>query len=505
MVFTLVASACGSSEVSTDSTGSTLPIDVAVDSATTGTVGPPEPHEGDPTVSLEWTEAGLSGERFIEELIATDQGFIVYRFFDGPQAWVSEDGIVWTEADLDFGTANEAELDEVAIGGPGYLALGGTSDHDDVLLTSEDGLTWRQQDLDLEKVEVTGYEFAGLESVVAGPDGLVIQGSLTRIGVDEHRFVVWASTDGTTWDLVEDPFGPGAYVWDILPTEDGFVTYGYVEGLDGGDRIWWSSDGRSWEGSSPDFISDGFLVEPGLVRWSDKILAAIQTEDGIKLWTSTDGRTWEQLPASPTLERTDEYEIGLTEVAAGPFGIVLTAELEPPRQPLPLVVIEKDDLVLTVELEGGRVTVFDGPNGSVMFEVRLEDEDVVVIDEDDGSITIVSPDTGENLTSFTFEEFGEAQNKAFERAGIDDPGSEEPQLIPVLFFSPDGERWRSVEIEEITGSAEFPRGTVVGDDAVILRFDNSTENEGEFEDDSETDIFLDVPELLWVGRLADGQ
>ena len=523
MAFTLAVSACTSGEVITDTTGSTVPTDQVVSTPTTGVVSTPEPPTEDTAVVLEWTEAGLSGETFFDQLLATDHGFIAYRFAHGAQAWFSEDGIDWTERDLVLeGAAEDPHLSEITAGTSGYFAIGSDSDFEEVnkMWTSADGFTWSQQELDLEYPELDGWESAGPESVVNGPTGFVIQGSMNRQGVDEHRFVVWTSADGSTWNLVADPFGPGAYVREILPTSTGYVTSGFVEGADdAGDRFWWSPDGASWKESSPDFISDAYLPPVrALAHWDDKVVTAVGTEDGIRLWTSADGDTWEPLPASPSLDHTDQFHIVVIEIAAGPLGIVLLAELEPPRQALPPVTIERDGLTLTFELETGRVVVVDQATGTVLFEASLEDEDTLIIDDEDGSITVVHPDTGETLTTFTFEEFGEAQEKAFEEAGFEGPESGEPQLTSVLFFSPDGQRWTSLVLEETFGSSDFPyspSGVVVGDEAVILHwssFDSFQVVDGpeeEFEDapveEFEEDPEEDPPAVIWVGRLTDGQ
>ena len=118
---------------------------------------------------------------------------------------------------------------------------------------------------------------------------------------------MWTSAEGATWNLVADPFEASAYIREILPTGTGYVTSGYVKGADdGGDRFWWSTDGRSWEVSTPDFISDGPLPLGGEVaQWDDKVVTAVGTEDGVRLWTSADGDTWDQLPASSSLDHTD--------------------------------------------------------------------------------------------------------------------------------------------------------------------------------------------------------
>ena len=516
LAFVLAASACGGDETSTapggspapsTTTGATDSSDVAADPPiSTDPVGTPEtpkPPEGDPTVALEWTQAGLSGETFVDQVLVTDQGFVAHRLdLDDPQAWVSGDGVDWTPTDLVFEGATEefGGLYEITAGGPGYVALGSTlGDSEQSIWTSDDGFTWNRHALDLEYPDLGVFASVVLESLVGGPAGLVLLGRMDRAegGPDEHRFFVWTSVDGSAWNLVDDAFPDGAYVGEILPTTNAFVTQGFVDREDNDEGMWWSADGRSWEASNTDSIE--LALNGGLAVWGDKILAVGETDDGTRLWTSTDGRTWEQLPPSPTLDHTDQVNISVDQVAAGPYGIVLLGELARAPQPLPQVVIEKDDLILTADPETNGVTVTDASTGNVLLDTNLFDPDFVIIDEDDGSVTFLDPDTGEVLITITSEEFNEALDKAMQAAGIDPEFGEEQLTTTVIWFSPDGQRWTSIGIEEVFGTDDFPSEVVVGNDAVLLRFSGWS-----FEIDDDAEVFgEDPPDVIWVGRLTD--
>jgi hypothetical protein len=238
--------------------------------------------------------------------------------------------------------------------------------------------------------------------------------------------------------------------------------------------------------------------------WGDQILAVVNTAEGVRLWASTDGRDWEPLAASPVLSHSDQYDVRAVDAAAGPLGIAVTAELFPPRRPIPPVTLEKGDVAVTIDLDSSHFLVADTATGALLFETDLGDEDVVVIDEEAGNITILHPETGDEVTSFTFDEFEKARMKAFDEAGFEGPEDGESRATPVLFFSPDGERWSSVRTEEIVGSDHFPSGVIVGDDAVIV----SWYDPSEYEDDSEeapADIGDDLPGIVWVGRLVGVQ
>lgn len=513
MTLILTATACTTGSAPTGASGTTTTRQAAVDTPTTDAVGTPQPSSGDHPVALEWTEADLSGTTFIDQLLVTDRGFIVYRLDEDPQAWLSENGITWTEVDLDFGTANEVDLSDITAGVPGYLALESTADTDQVLWTSKDGLEWESSPLDL---KIPAGDFEGFHQVIAFEEGLLLEGSfLERYGDDEpeghgHSAVLAYSENGINWVVLPDNetlFGPGAQVSYITSTGRGVVATGYAEGSDrDGERFWWSSDGRSWEESPADFLNEsGFSVESGIVRWGDQILSVVNTAEGVRLWTSTEGRDWEQLPASPALDHTDEFDFEVVQVAAGPLGIVLLGQLVPPRQPLPPVIIEKDGLMLTFELETGRVIVVDQVTGNLLFETDFfDDEDAVVIDEKDGTVTIFDPATEEELTSFTFDEFEQARLEAFEEAGIEDPGDGEPQSVPVLLFSPDGRRWSSVRTEAIFGYEDLPIDMKVGNDAVILRWPNPSDSQADTEEEP-AEIDDDLPDIIWVGQLTEGQ
>jgi hypothetical protein len=138
--------------------------------------------------------------------------------------------------------------------------------------------------------------------------------------------------------------------------------------------------------------------------------------------------------------------IWTTQISAGPYGIVLTGELARAPQAEPPIVSEEDDVILTLDFgsESGRVTVTDRSTGTLLIDAVviqvLEGEvENVAFSADFSSITVVHPDTGEQ-TTFAEEDFEQARIKANEAAGIE-PGSEREALtIPVIWFSPDGQR-----------------------------------------------------------------
>jgi hypothetical protein len=212
--------------------------------------------------------------------------------------------------------------------------------------------------------------------------------------------------------------------------------------------------------------------------------------------------------------------VSLDQISAGPLGIVLAGEITQESQGEPPLVMEKDDIVLTLDFgsDSGRITVTDRSTGTVLIDADaisvVEGEvDGVAFSEDFSTITVTHPDTGEQ-TTFTEQEMEEGRIAANEAAGIQpDSEGEEPMTTWVIWFSPDGLRWTSIDVEETFGASNLPdpeNGVVVGNDAVILRWldfpEDTDESGGDTTDTTglggEASHGVDV---IWVGTLAVGQ
>lgn len=500
----VTTAACGSGTGTTTETVAT-PQDVAPEESTReDPAEPAEPPSGDTDVALVWNESELSGNTYVDDVIATPDGFIAYRADESARAWVSRDGVTWSEADLDFGTANEPQFRNVTSGEAGYLALGSTANSERVLWVSEDGLRWEPYPVDVETPE---GDFEGFSEVVSFDGGLLLRGSLLVRDGDEihsHGVVLAYSEDGVSWEILPDHdtlFGPAAQVGEIVGSGQGLVATGWVESDNGGERIWFSPDGRTWEESPADFLNDpGFYIGSGTVRWGDSVLVVGQSHAGVSIHTTVNGRDWEELASNPLLENTEELVVYAHQVAAGPYGIAIIGQYEPAFQDPPPVTIEKEGFAITVDVMSGGIAVSELATGTLISESNIEDETVVTIDEEKGTVTVLNPKSGEEITSFTFEEFEEAQSKAFEDAGFEDPSYSEPEP-PVLFFSPDGQSWSSVSVAEINPSSDFPSAVIVGDDALIVRFPEQPDHE-EYLEEEPADLYGDNPDFIWVGRIG---
>jgi hypothetical protein len=155
-----------------------------------------------------------------------------------------------------LGGEGAQRVHDVTAGGPGLVAVGGTTldlgdgadDREAEVWTSADGNVW-------ERVDTTGSGFSGegnqLANVVrAGPKGLIAAGYDT---LDDHDAAVWTSADGMTWSQVgdRDVLG-GPYdqqIHGLTLVGSGWVAAGWThpEEKDKNAAIWVSEDGMTWE------------------------------------------------------------------------------------------------------------------------------------------------------------------------------------------------------------------------------------------------------------------
>lgn len=510
----LGAAACGGD--SAPSATTLPPVEASNPSSPTTQEPGPEPtagdrplvSQGDSAIRFEWVQ--LSDTRIGDQVFALGDGFVGYEFPLATETVVSNDGLEWTPAEISLGSPGVGvDPTYISRGGPGYFGFGMA--FDDHVLVSRDGLTWDLYDhLNLQIPDLGLFDVAEVESLVVGAASMVLVGRMDRSTPDEHSFFAWTSPDGVAWRLVDDAFGLG-WVNTILPIGNGFVAHGFVEGEDGGGRIWTSADGRVWEEHSDtlDDESHGIVGHQSLAIWDDRVVAVDRSDSEMRLWASSDGRTWELLPAGLTVDD-PRYDLRVGGVWAGPLGVMVGAEVAAPPPTPPPVVLEKGGIVLRVDYESATLVVTDAGSGATLIEVSLAEffegnsVDGVDIDDDKGTITITHPATGER-TTITGEEFEEAATKALEEAGFDPEEFGEPKTTRVLWFSPDGSHWTTIDIEETFGRDDFPGDVIVGTDAVILRWEDHPdfmEFEGELGEQAPP-VLEDEPEhIVWVGTLA---
>jgi hypothetical protein len=227
---------------------------------------------------------------------------------DGPQVWISADGLHWGAAAVPDNRKTPRDealsLTSMATGGPGLVAVGELDDTLDdtstsVVWTSVDGRAWNLVD------DPSMAQGVGLQWVGSAGGSLIAFGAEMDDGV--YKPQDWTSTDGLHWqvgssasaaqvadgliDLVSTDGVLTAFVGPATDTNDNFVGGKNIE-------VWRASDVGNWlqVGTLPGSTSPEVDVAHGPLGW-------IATGDGAKeksvTWLSPDGVTWQAAGAPP--------------------------------------------------------------------------------------------------------------------------------------------------------------------------------------------------------------
>jgi hypothetical protein len=209
-----------------------------------------------------------------------------------PRIWHSTDGQRWTSV---YEPSGFERIEAVAVGGPGYVAVG---------LASDDGLTGRPQVW----TSADGSDWTAVDS--QGLDGNlsdVVAGAETLVAVGGSAFV---STDGAAWTTApEQEALQGAQMTSVAFRNGAFVAAGALIGsgdiLRATPAIVTSQDGLHWSvvlrGEPGQRISQAVPFAEGFVAigghfpsasWSYDPAAPNPPSDTIQLWFSADGETW---------------------------------------------------------------------------------------------------------------------------------------------------------------------------------------------------------------------
>lgn len=130
-------------------------------------------------------------------------------------------------------------------------------------------------------------EFA--TAAASGPGGFVSNG----LSVEPR---VWFSSDGVSWEQSALPASDGAFIDSILSTDDRWL----VTGSGGEARLaWWSEDGRAW--SQVDWPAEfaGTIQQITSTGEYFFVLSRNVFDEGTTLWRSSDAETWTEIPAGP--------------------------------------------------------------------------------------------------------------------------------------------------------------------------------------------------------------
>lgn len=161
-----------------------------------------------------------------------------------PALWRSDDGTRWASialADDAFGS-DVAAVAQIIAGGPGYIAVGATSDttspQDPVstpLGPPTDGAIWTSQDLRTwERVEPGRAMFGG-ETQEAVSSVLAVRDGFVAFGMAGGGAAAWSSVDGRRWERVDLPDARGGAIHGAV------VMNGRVLGVGGitdGPAVW---------------------------------------------------------------------------------------------------------------------------------------------------------------------------------------------------------------------------------------------------------------------------
>lgn len=225
--------------------------------------------------------------------------------------WQSPDGVTWQRID-DGPSFADSQLSALLPIPGGVLAVGqldSTCFRDECcnsvdpnrLWTSTDGVTWRE----LPDNAVTVFAHSTIQSLTAGPQGLVLFGETSGPTCANLQTTEWTSTDGRTWH-VQRQFAtafPNAVVTAVSAMADGYVALGRdTLNLETDSRglAWFSTDGRSWVETNLDLA--GSELTHAVVDAAGVLAFVLPTDPW---WASPDGRSWQQVPPSvqPFLHR----------------------------------------------------------------------------------------------------------------------------------------------------------------------------------------------------------
>jgi hypothetical protein len=281
---------------------------------------------------------------------------------DGPQVWISADGLHWGAAavpDLRKTTPSDDALSlrSIAVGGPGLVAVGEFDDTLDntstsVVWTSVDGRSWNLG------ADPSMTQGVGLQWVGSAGGTLIAFGAEMDGGV--YKPEDWTSTDGLHWQvgssasaaqvangLIDLESADGALTAFVGPPTDtngnflngksiavwratGVGDWQQVGSLPGSTSpevdvahgplgwiatsngattslTWLSADGATWQaaGEPPPVGPEGGLVVDSSgfigVGFRNTSLGCVsEDKDNIgETWTSSDGRLWRQMPEEP--------------------------------------------------------------------------------------------------------------------------------------------------------------------------------------------------------------
>jgi hypothetical protein len=202
---------------------------------------------------------GLSDEIEIVGLAESPGGLVAVGEYPpgtcgGPDTfagfWHSTDGTTWTRVQQPAAMA-AAGISSLNGGPSGFIATGRRSDDTSVIWLSADGASWHPAGLPtVSKGKIV------LDGGYSVPGGLVLAGAIVGPpgcgGISEIHPAVWWSADGTAWTreaLSKAPSGSDVTLWVKRLANGGLIAI--EESGDGPMQAWLTSDGKTWQATTP--------------------------------------------------------------------------------------------------------------------------------------------------------------------------------------------------------------------------------------------------------------
>jgi hypothetical protein len=186
-------------------------------------------------------------------------------------------------------------MHDVTVGGPGFVAVGGSEDDGwSAAWTSEDGITWSKHPFgptsgSWTKIEMTAITTGGPGFVAVGkgpppecPPGPGCDGPYDGYEWGDRGAWVWTSPDGFTWTQAPhnaEAFG-GSEMNDVATYGNTLVAVGGTYGDTA--VVWASSDGIAWQRLPHDDLFNPWAMS-SVAQYGDKLVAA----GGDSVWIGT--------------------------------------------------------------------------------------------------------------------------------------------------------------------------------------------------------------------------
>lgn len=412
----------------------------------------------------------------------------------GLDLWASEDGLSWSPKGNVV--SPDVSVHQVARSEPGFVASGTLEDGSPVLFTSRDGFEWASLDIPSSELG-EGPVIFRINHV---SNDMMILSQIQRYR--DHRFIEdalpeeWQSND-VEWSVFgsgDDPTivvsGPlGIVAAEFTPEELGLSSddmAAYTTGFsEPSETTLWIGDEEGWTTSTLDAhdVSTVHVLPDG------RLLATGHSSSGPAVWVSTDGQSWTRQGAiselrnlsetsrpwrdgiitqdptssSPDLLYTSDFEnwesLGVADllpdvltwwiypIVADDDGIVVMAQTAFPESstaslPEPAF-IETGEFSLTLSQSSGSLSLDRA--GEHILSVRTWSQkpaqEITALDFERRTLTILDPDTNQQLVVFGFDELLRLEHEAFSHVPTGNPTA--------LLYSPDGEEWLVQESDPV--------------------------------------------------------